>query len=208
MKKMTLTALCLLFIGSMAFAQRQKTDIFNGTINGIPGMETSAPVTFTVDNTTGECSFVSKGNGFAVGPFTWKGQIPAAKNYNLGQQGAVWAGQLTEYSDMTYAVGEGQGTLKAAISGNNNAPIAGMNYDGKTITLTIRVPYEMHGQVAPIPFTCTLNLSPGQSANPDDDSDDDFGGGFESLDSMSEEEYEEYIRSLNERTNKTEPDDK
>ena len=207
---MTLTALCLLFIGSMAFAQRQKTDIFNGTISGIPGMQSSAPVTFSVDNTTGECSFVSKGNGFAVGPFTWKGQIPSAKNYSLGQPGAVWAGQLTECSDMTYAKGEGQTTMKAAISRFNNAPIAGMtDPDGKSVSLTIRILYIMNDlTVAPIPFICTLNLTPGQSANPDDDIEDNFGDGFESLDSMSEEEYEEYIRAIYERTNKTEPDNK
>jgi len=209
MKKVVLTALCLLFIGSMAFAQRQKTDIFHGTISGIPGMQPAAPVTFSVDNTTGECSFVSKGNGSAVGPFTWKGQIPSAKNYSLGQPGAVWSGQLTECSNMTYDKGESRGTLKAALNDSNNAPIAGMtDLDGKSVSLTIRIPYVINGQLAPIPFICTLDVTPGQSANPDGNLEDSFGEGFESLDNMSEEEYNEYIKALYERTNKSEPDRK
>lgn len=224
MKKVVLIALCLLFIGSMAFAQRPKTETFNGTISGIPGMQTSAPITFTVDNSTGACSFVSKGNGEAVEAFSWQGQIPAAKNYSLGQAGAVWSGQLTDWSDMTFASGISKGVMKAVVGGSNSAPISGMaNYDGKSVRLTIRVPYQLPGQeVANIPFICTLDLTLGQTsnanpginnANPGTNNttvgtNDAFGDGFESLDNLSEEEYNEYIRSLNERLKNSDPDHK
>lgn len=195
MKKVVLTAFCLLLIGSMAFAQRPKTETFKGTISNIPGMQSSAPVTFTVDNTTGECSFVSNGNGDAVGHFTWTGMIPSAKMYSLGQAGAVWAGQLTNWSNMTIASGDSQSTMTAIVNGPNKAPIAGMvDSDGKSVRLTIRVPYQLHGQQANIPFTCTLNLKAG--SNTDDLLNSD---GFESLDDMTEEERNEYLRGLNER---------
>lgn len=193
MKKTLLTAFCLLIIGSTVFAQRQKTSIFNGSISGIPGMQPSAPITLTVDNTTGNCSFYSRGNGDAVGPFNWVGQIPAAKVQDLAQPGAVWSGRLTTWTNMTYA----GGTMRSADDSGGNAPISGMTeYDGKSANLTLRIPYRLPGRtdIVNIPFTCTLNVTAGQSAEQTLEVPE--GDGFGSINDMSDEDYNAYMINL------------
>lgn len=191
MKKTALITLCLLFISSLTFAQRQKTDTFNGTLTGIPGMQATVSITCTVDNTTGNCTFTSKGNGLNVDPFTWKGQIPAAKVQDLKQANAVWGGQLTMCSDMTCDNGGKKGVMTSKVSNTAKGTIAGMTAaDGKSVNLTIRIPYVLPGkQQANIPFTCTFILN-------NDQDDDGFGDGFGSLDDMSDEEYDAYVTRL------------
>ena len=154
-------------------AQRPKTETFKGQVGNIPGPETSAPVTFTVDNTTGYCTFKSDGNGHNVDSFFWRGQIPTAVNQPLSNAGAVWTGQLTEWSDMTISErksGSRTNTQTRLVSvkrsSANTAPIYGMTSDGKSITLQIRIPYRMAGYSDPvqITFSCTLDLSSGQKS--------------------------------------------
>lgn len=152
-------------------AQRPKTETFKGQVGNIPGPETSAPVTFTVDNTTGYCTFKSDGNGHNVDSFFWRGQIPTAVNQPLSNAGAVWTGQLTEWSDMTISErksGSRTNTQTRLVSvkrsSANTAPIYGMTSDGKSITLQIRIPYRMaeYSDPVQITFSCTLDLSTGQ----------------------------------------------
>jgi len=170
MKKFTLLLSGLFACSALVFGQVQKAEIYNGTVSNIPGIESSAPVTFIVDNSTGDFRFLSDGNGHNVGPFKWSGKVPVRGGLN--KAGAVWGFQITNWSDMT--IGNQvtknnkkvtvQGTLKKATSGTG--AVSGMTYDGKKITLTIRIPYLMEGrtQAVPIPFNCTLDLTPGQSS--------------------------------------------
>ncbi|MBQ9660111.1 MAG: hypothetical protein IJV37_02445 [Bacteroidales bacterium] len=172
MKKILSLSLFLL-CSIVLLAQRPKTETFRGQVGNIPGPETSAPVTFTVDNTSGYCTFKSDGNGKNVGNFFWRGQIPAAVNQPLSNPGAVWTGQLAEWSDMTISERKNgsrtntQTRLRSVKQSNAaKASIYGMTSDGKSITLQIRIPYLMDGYSDPvqITFSCTLDLSSGQKS--------------------------------------------
>lgn len=173
MKRLALLLAGLLLCGTALLAQRPARETFTGRVSCAMGSESSAPVSFTVDNTTGDFSFTSKGNGGRVGAFTWKGKMPSVKSQNLAANGAVWTFQLTEWSDFTVgtrekdrATGKMVDTTtrlkKVQRSGNTTAPGFGTS-DGNSITLNIRIPYQISSQneAVPITFTVTLDLSNG-----------------------------------------------
>lgn len=173
MKKIALLLAGLLLCSTVLLAQRPKNETFNGRVSCAMGIESSAPVTFTVDNTTGDFTFSSKGNGGRVGSFTWKGKIPSAKNQNLSASGAVWTFQLTEWSDFTVGtqrkdpssgkmIQETSRLKSVTRTSATTAPGMGTS-DGKSITLNIRIPYIISGQSedVPVTFTVTLDLSNG-----------------------------------------------
>ena len=173
MKRIALLLAGLLLCSTALLAQRPKNETFTGRVSCAMGSESSAPVTFTVDNTTGDFSFTSKGNGGRVGAFTWKGKMPSVKSQNLAANGAVWTFQLTEWSDFTVgtrekdrATGKMVDTTtrlkKVQRSGNTTAPGFGTS-DGNSITLNIRIPYQISSQneAVPITFTVTLDVSKG-----------------------------------------------
>lgn len=173
MKRIALLLAGLLLCSTALLAQRPARETFTGRVSCAMGSESSAPVTFTVDNTTGDFSFTSKGNGGRVGAFTWKGKMPSVKSQNLAANGAVWTFQLTEWSDFTVgtrekdrATGKMVDTTtrlkKVQRSGNTTAPGFGTS-DGNSITLNIRIPYQISSQneAVPITFTVTLDVSKG-----------------------------------------------
>ena len=106
MKRLALLLAGLLLCGTALLAQRPARETFTGRVSCAMGSESSAPVSFTVDNTTGDFSFTSKGNGGRVGGFTWKGKMPSVKSQNLSASGAVWSFQLTDWSDFTVGTRE------------------------------------------------------------------------------------------------------
>lgn len=173
MKRIALLLAGLLLCSTALLAQRPARETFTGRVSCAMGSESSAPVSFTVDNTTGDFSFTSKGNGGRVGAFTWKGKMPSVKSQNLAANGAVWTFQLTEWSDFTVgtrekdrATGKMVDTTtrlkKVQRSGNTTAPGFGTS-DGNSITLNIRIPYQISSQneAVPITFTVTLDVSKG-----------------------------------------------
>lgn len=173
MKRLALLLAGLLLCGTALLAQRPARETFTGRVSCAMGSESSAPVSFTVDNTTGDFSFTSKGNGGRVGGFTWKGKMPSVKSQNLSASGAVWSFQLTDWSDFTVGTREKDPSTgkmvdktsrltKVQRSSVYNAPGSGIS-DGKSITLNIRIPYKISGQneAVPITFTVTLDLSNG-----------------------------------------------
>lgn len=173
MKKILLLFASLLLSGMVLLAQRPKNETFTGRVSCAMGSESSAPVSFTVDNTTGDFSFTSKGNGGRVGSFTWKGKIPAAKNQNLAAAGAVWSLQLSEWSDFTVGTRRkdpstgkmiDETSRLRSVKRTSNTTASGFGTsDGSSITLNIRIPYMISGQneAVPITFTVTLDLSKG-----------------------------------------------
>ena len=173
MKRIALLLAGLLLCGTALLAQRPARETFTGRVSCAMGSESSAPVSFTVDNTTGDFSFTSKGNGGRVSGFTWKGKMPSVKSQNLSASGAVWSFQLTDWTDFTVGTREkdpATGKMvdktsrltKVQRSSANTAPGFGTS-DGKSITLNIRIPYKISGQneAVPITFTVTLDLSNG-----------------------------------------------
>lgn len=173
MKKIAFLLADLLLCSTALQAQRPKNETFTGRVSCAMGSESSAPVSFTVDNTTGDFSFTSKGNGGRVGSFTWKGKMPSVKSQNLAASGAVWTFQLTEWSDFTVGTREKDASTgklvdktarlkKVQRTSATTAPGFGTS-DGKSITLNIRIPYRISDQneAVPVTFTVTLDLSNG-----------------------------------------------
>lgn len=173
MKRLALLLAGLLLCGTALLAQRPARETFTGRVSCAMGSESSAPVSFTVDNTTGDFSFTSKGNGGRVSSFTWKGKIPAAKNQNLAAAGAVWSLQLSEWSDFTVGTRRkdpstgkmiDETSRLRSVKRTSNTTASGFGTsDGSSITLNIRIPYMISGQneAVPITFTVTLDLSKG-----------------------------------------------
>lgn len=173
MKKIALLLAGLLLCSATLLAQRPARETFTGRVSCAMGSESSAPVTFTVDNTTGDFTFSSKGNGGRVGAFTWKGKMPSVKSQNLAASGAVWTFQLTEWSDFTVGTREKDSATGKMVDKTSRlkhvqrtsattAPGMGTS-DGKSITLNIRIPYEIDSQngAVPVTFTVTLDVSNG-----------------------------------------------
>lgn len=144
-------------------AQRPANYVFKGSVSGLPG---SAPVTCTINSTSGDLTITSKGNGINFDGFTWKGKLPAVVNQDITSPGAVWTGQLTSWTDITYRVEQNRTKREERLTSTtrnriNTAPIQGMTYDGKSVKLEIRVPYLLKSvnDVVGIPFTVTLDLT-------------------------------------------------
>lgn len=144
-------------------AQRPANYVFKGSVSGLPG---SAPVTCTINSTSGDLTITSKGNGVNFDGFTWKGKLPAVVNQDITSPGAVWTGQLTSWTDITYRVEQNRTKREERLTSTtrnriNTAPIQGMTYDGKSVKLEIRVPYLLKSvnDVVGIPFTVTLDLT-------------------------------------------------
>lgn len=144
-------------------AQRPANYVFKGSVSGLPG---SAPVTCTINSTSGDLTITSKGNGINFDGFTWKGKLPAVINQDITSPGAVWTGQLTSWTDITYRVEQNRTKREERLTSTtrnriNTAPIQGMTYDGKSVKLEIRVPYLLKSvnDVVGIPFTVTLDLT-------------------------------------------------
>ena len=164
MKKIALLLAGLLLCGTALLAQRPAKETFTGRVSCAMGSESSAPVTFTVDNTTGDFTFSSKGNGGRVGAFTWKGKMPSVKSQNLAASGAVWTFQLTEWSDYTVGTDKNKTSRLKHVQRTSATTAPGMGTsDGKSITLNIRIPYIIEGQndAVPVTFTVTLDVSNG-----------------------------------------------
>jgi len=144
-------------------AQRPANYVFKGSVSGLPGY---APVTCTINSTSGDLTITSKGNGINFDGFTWKGKLPAVVNQDITSPGAVWTGQLTSWTDITYRVEQNRTKREERLTSTtrnkiNTAPIQGMTYDGKSVKLEIRVPYLLKSvnDVVGIPFTVTLDLT-------------------------------------------------
>lgn len=164
MKKIALLLAGLLLCGTALLAQRPAKETFTGRVSCAMGSESSAPVTFTVDNTTGDFTFSSKGNGGRVSAFTWKGKMPSVKSQNLAASGAVWTFQLTEWSDYTVGTDKNKTSRLKHVQRTSATTAPGMGTsDGKSITLNIRIPYEIDSQngAVPVTFTVTLDVSNG-----------------------------------------------
>lgn len=184
MKRFALILCSFLFLAGTLSAQQRSTDVFNGTLNDIPGYEPSAPVTFTVNNSTGEFSLTSDGNGYHVDAFWFNGRIPVSRlqmksgdAYGLTIPGSPWSFELYSWSNMVVAGKKTDTSSKTSVSTStmqaitrtsaDRATVAGqVAPDGKSVYLTIRVPYMVKGYEEPlaIPFHCTLDLTPGQRA--------------------------------------------
>ena len=82
-------------------AQRPATYVFKGSVSGLPGY---APVTCSINSTSGDLTISSDGDGINFDGFTWKGKLPAVVNQDITSPGAVWTGQLTSWTDITYRV--------------------------------------------------------------------------------------------------------
>lgn len=144
-------------------AQRPANYVFKGSVSGLPGY---APVTCTINSTSGDLTITSKGDGINFDGFTWKGKLPAVVNQDITSPGAVWTGQLTSWTDITYRVEQNRTKREERLTSTtrnrtNTAPIQGMTYDGKSVKLEIRVPYLLKSvnDVVGIPFTVTLDLT-------------------------------------------------
>ncbi len=144
-------------------AQRPANYVFKGSVSGLPGY---APVTCTINSTSGDLTITSKGDGVNFDGFTWKGKLPAVVNQDITSPGAVWTGQLTSWTDITYRVEQNRTKREERLTSTtrnrtNTAPIQGMTYDGKSVKLEIRVPYLLKSvnDVVGIPFTVTLDLT-------------------------------------------------
>ncbi|MCR4824573.1 MAG: hypothetical protein K5849_04360 [Bacteroidales bacterium] len=144
-------------------AQRPANYVFKGSVSGLPGY---APVTCTINSTSGDLTITSKGNGINFDGFTWKGKLPAVVNQDITSPGAVWTGQLTSWTDITYRVEQNRTKREERLTSTtrnkiNTAPFQGMTYDGKSVKLEIRVPYLLKSvnDVVGIPFTVTLDLT-------------------------------------------------
>ena len=144
-------------------AQRPANYVFKGSVSGLPGY---APVTCTINSTSGDLTITSKGDGVNFDGFTWKGKLPAVVNQDITSPGAVWTGQLTSWTDITYRVEQNRTKREERLTSTtrnrtNTAPIQGMTYDGKSVKLEIRVPYILKSvnDVVGIPFTVTLDLT-------------------------------------------------
>ena len=144
-------------------AQRPANYVFKGSVSGLPGY---APVTCTINSTSGDLTITSKGDGVNFDGFTWKGKLPAVVNQDITSPGAVWTGQLTSWTDITYRVEQNRTKREERLTSTtrnrtNTAPIQGMTYDGKSVKLEIRVPYLLKSvnDVVGIPFTVTLDLA-------------------------------------------------
>lgn len=153
----------LLLCSIVLLAQRPANYVFKGSVSGLPG---SAPVTCTINSTSGDLTITSKGNGINFDGFTWKGKLPAVVNQDITSPGAVWTGQLTSWTDITYRVEQNRTKREERLTSTtrnrtNTAPIQGMTYDGKSVKLEIRVPYLLKSvnDVVGIPFTVTLDLT-------------------------------------------------
>lgn len=174
MKRIVLTLAGLLLCSMALLAQRPANYVFKGTASCWLGSDSTAPVTCTINTTSGNVTFKSDGNGRHVGPFTWKGKMPAVKNADITMPGIPWTFQLTEWSDMTIGTRERVNgkmvdklerltSTRRAV--NNTAPVQGINYDGKEITLEIRIPYNIPGQndAVGVNFTVKLDLTSKQT---------------------------------------------
>ena len=144
-------------------AQRPANYVFKGSVSGLPGY---APVTCTINSTSGDLTITSKGDGVNFDGFTWKGKLPAVVNQDITSPGAVWTGQLTSWTDITSRVEQNRTKREERLTSTtrnrtNTAPIQGMTYDGKSVKLEIRVPYLLKSvnDVVGIPFTVTLDLT-------------------------------------------------
>ena len=167
MKKITMILTGLLLCCTVLLAQRPATYVFKGSVSGLPGY---APVTCTINSTSGDLSITSDGNGSNVDGFTWKGKLPSVRAQDITSAGAVWTGQLTSWSDMTYRVEQNRTVRQERLTSttratNNTAPIQGMTYDGKSIKLEIRIPYRLQSlnDIVGVPFTVTLDLTSKQT---------------------------------------------
>lgn len=167
MKKITMILTGLLLCCTALLAQRPATYVFKGSASGLPG---SAPVTCTINSTSGDLTISSDGNGANVDGFTWKGKLPSVRAQDITSAGAVWTGQLTSWSDITYRVEQNRTVRQERLTSttratNNTAPIQGMTYDGKSIKLEIRIPYRLPSQndIVGVPFTVTLDLTSKQT---------------------------------------------
>lgn len=174
MKKITLILTGLLLCSMALLAQRPANYVFKGTASCWLGSDSTAPVTCTINTTSGNVTFKSDGNGRHVGPFTWKGKMPAVKNADITMPGIPWTFQLTEWSDMTIGtrervngkmVDKQERLTSTRRAVNNTAPVQGINYDGKEITLEIRIPYNIPGQndAVGVNFTVKLDLTSKQT---------------------------------------------
>lgn len=174
MKRIVLTLAGLLLCSMALLAQRPANYVFKGTASCWLGSDSTAPVTCTINTTSGNVTFKSDGNGRHVGPFTWKGNMPAVKNADITMPGIPWAFQLTEWSDMTIGtrervngkmVDKQERLTSTRRAVNNTAPVQGINYDGKEITLEIRIPYNIPGQndAVGVNFTVKLDLTSKQT---------------------------------------------
>ena len=162
MKKILSLAFFLL-CSIVLLAQRPANYVFKGSVSGLPGY---APVTCTINSTSGDLTITSKGDGINFDGFTWKGKLPAVVNQDITSPGAVWTGQLTSWTDITYRVEQNRTKREERLTSTtrnrtNTAPIQGMTYDGKSVKLEIRVPYLLKSvnDVVGIPFTVTLDLT-------------------------------------------------
>jgi len=162
MKKI-LSLTFFLLCSIVLLAQRPANYVFKGSVSGLPGY---APVTCTINSTSGDLTITSKGDGINFDGFTWKGKLPAVVNQDITSPGAVWTGQLTSWTDITYRVEQNRTKREERLTSTtrnrtNTAPIQGMTYDGKSVKLEIRVPYLLKSvnDVVGIPFTVTLDLT-------------------------------------------------
>ena len=154
-----------LFFGLALMAQRPATYTFKGTVSNIPGIQPSAPVTFTIDNTSGNFTFRSEGNGHEVGGFFWGGNMPSVKSQDVASAGANWSFQITQWSDMSVAAQDAKTKRISSVtirSAKGQASGYGSSQDGgKTVTLQIRIPYDLGNGAVSVPFTVTLQIGNG-----------------------------------------------
>lgn len=154
-----------LFFGLALMAQRPATYTFTGTVSNIPGIQPSAPVTFTIDNTSGNFTFRSQGNGHEVGGFFWGGNMPSVKSQDVASAGATWSFKLTQWSDMSVAAQNSKTKAISSVtirSAKGQASGYGSSQDGgKTVTLQIRIPYDLGNGAVSVPFTVTLQIGNG-----------------------------------------------
>ena len=180
MKKLIITLFGLLCVGAVLSAQQPARETFTGTLGNIPGIETSAPITFTVNNSTGSFSFESNGNGHHIGKIVFSGSVPVGRlqmrmggGVGLSAPGSPWGFELQYWSNITIAEKDGKNVKETTLvavphSNTNRAMVSGqVSSDGKSVQLTIRVPYKMDVKgetvTAQIPFTCTLNIPSGRT---------------------------------------------
>ena len=180
MKKLIITLFGLLGLGVVLSAQQPANETFTGRLNNIPGVETSAPITFKVNNTTGSFSFESPGNGHHIGKIVFSGSVPTGRlqmrmggGVGLSAPGSPWGFELQYWSNITIAEKDGKNVKETTLvavphSNTNRAMVSGqVSSDGKSVQLTIRVPYKMDVKgetvTAQIPFTCTLNIPSGRT---------------------------------------------